>query len=273
MKANILLLTLFIVLFAACSGGSGEDNLDNTTRDNQKNLTTTKTTPAKKDHTKFNQTTIRTSAPTKDVKISGNTLFSAEGKHGVEIMKIGFSDTISSELITTIKNINAKSIKFSKDKKTLLVEQENSKIALFDIRDINHPKYIGEKSKINLHLNPTNKNHTYEYIPKGKDGMEIWYIANPSKKERVGRLKSSNCFDIVLIDDDKKALIATGSVGIKLLKLDNPKIPNPIATYRIKGASVTGLSLNDTKDILFAATGKNGIMVFNLDILLYKMEH
>ena len=80
------------------------------------------------------------------------------------------------------------------------------------------------------------------------------------------------CNDIVLVEDDTKALIATGMVGINLLNITNPKAINPIGNYRITGAKATGLTLDEKNDILFVATGEKGVLVFNVDILLSELE-
>ena len=272
MKTKYLLSTLLIALLYGCGGGGS--GTSTTTGSNGKNITSNNVTDKKTDTKKrtFSQT-IKTEGPANSVAVSDEAMFVAEGKNGVEIIKIGFSDSISSELLYKIKDIDAKKVTLSKDGTTLMVERADTKVTLVDIRDLTRPKIIGEKPKISLNNDLTNKNGTYKYVAKGKDGMEIWDISNPSNPELVSTMKSSSCFDIVLIDDDEKALIATGPVGINLLKLDNPKVPNSVGNYRIPGASAEGLTLNSTKDVLFVATGKSGIMVFNLDMLLDKLGY
>jgi len=273
---NHLISILFISLLSGCGGGGGDpsnSSLDTeTTNTNQSSKNISPQNIHNQENRSFKQT-IKTQGSAKSVVVHDETMFVAEGKNGVEIMKIGFSDTISSELLYKIKDIDARKVTLSKDGKTLLIEKADTKVVLVDIRNLTSPKIVGEKPKIQIQNDVTNKNNTYKYVARGKDGMQIWNISNPSNPQLISTMKSSNCFDIVLIDDDTKALIATGAVGIKLIKLDNPKVPNPVATYRIPGASAEGLTLNKTKDALFVATGKNGVMVFNLDMLLEKMGY
>ncbi|RUM66353.1 MAG: hypothetical protein DSZ06_03355 [Sulfurospirillum sp.] len=270
MKKTIF-LSAVLALFIGCGGGSGGNG--STTKTPNKQIISNNTDEKNDKTAPKSEAIISTEGPAKSVAVSDNTLFVAEGKNGVEILKIGFSDSVSSELLYKIDNVDAKKVTLSKDAKTLLVEKADGKIVVVDVRDLSHPKVVGEQPKSNLDDDTTTKDGTYKYVAKGQNGMEVWDISNPSNPEKVGELKSSSCYEVVLIDDDKKALIATGSVGIKLLKLDNPKVPNPVSTYRVKGASVTGLSLNGTKDALFVATGKSGVMVFNLDMLLEKMGY
>jgi len=267
MKKTLLISSITALMIGCGGGGSGE-----TTSTTEKNIIS-QNIDTKKVETKrsIKTTTIDTQAPARDVAMSKDALFVAEGGNGVEIIKIGYSDTISSELIGKIKVKDAKNVSLSDDEKRLFVEKQNGKITIVDIRDLSKPKIVGEKPKLKLDIDVKNSDNTYKYVPKGKGGLEVWSIANPASPTKEATMKSSNCFDIVLIDDDKKALIATGAVGIKLLKLDNPKAPNPVSTYRITGSKVTGLSLSPSDDILFVATGDKGVMVFNLDILLHKM--
>ncbi len=277
---KMLQLTLVLFLFGCGGGdGGGNSNSGNDTKphtpDPHNNLQSTNT----KENQNTDQKTLRekgivkTSGPAKSVAVTDEALFVAEGKHGVEIMKIGFSDQISSELIAKIPDINAKHLTLSEDGNTLMVEQMDSRIAIVDIRDLSHPKKIGIKPKNQMPSQITTQDGQYRFVPKGKDGMVVIDISNPSNPQSVGKLKSSQCFDLALIRNDRYALIATGSVGIKLLDLKNPRLPNPVADYRIPGSSAMGLSISPDKSMLFVATGTKGVMIFNLDMLLQKMGY
>jgi len=218
-------------------------------------------------------TTIDSSASVKSIAVSKDTLFLAESENGIEIISIGYSDTISTELIYKIKDINAQEVTLSDDEKTLYVEDETGFIQIIDISDLTHPVVIGKTTKQKIDNAAIAKNGGYKYIPRGKSGLDVMNISNPSNIIKESTFNKSNAFDVVLVDDDNKALIATGAAGINLLDVTNPQQVNTIANYIIKGTSVNGLSLNHTGDILFVATGDKGVMVFNVDILMYKLGY
>ncbi len=274
---KMLQLTLMLFLFG-CGGGGGTSNSHSSTPSHTSNTNNIQSTELKDEEAEkkngFQQrAVIQTSGPAKSVAVTDEALFVAEGKNGVEILKIGFSDEISSELIAKIPDINAKHLTLSEDGDTLMIEQMDSRIAIVDIRDLSHPKKIGIKPKNQVHSQIATHDGQYRYIPKGKDGMIVMDISNPSNPQEVGKLKSSQCFDLALIHKDRYALIATGSVGIKLLDLKNPRVPNPVADYRIPDSSAMGLSVSPDQSMLFVATGTKGVMIFNLDMLLDKMGY
>lgn len=218
-------------------------------------------------------TTINASGEVESIAVSKEAIFFAEGENGVEIISIGYSDKISTELLFKIKDINAKQVILSDDELTLYVEDELGFIQVIDISDLTHPVKTGRTTKQDIDNAAFSKNDTFKYIPRGEEGLEIVNISNPSNVFIESTFKISNAFDVVLADSDTKALIATGPIGINLLDITNPKQVDNIANYRITGSSVTGLSLNTSEDILFVATGDKGVLVFNLDILLHKLGY
>ena len=218
-------------------------------------------------------TTIDASGKVESIAVSKEAIFFAEGENGVEIISIGYSDKISTELLFKIKDINAKQVILSDDELTLYVEDEKGYIQIIDISDLTNPVKTGRTTKQDIDNATFSKNGTFKYIPRGENGLEVVNISNPSNIHTESTFTISNAFNVVLVDNDTKALIATGPVGINLLDITNPKYIDNIANYRIKGSSVTGLSLNASEDLLFVATGDKGVLVFNLDILLHKLGY
>ena len=265
---NILATTLISSIMIGCGGGTVTTQKSD---DKQKKELVSQDVNKELSYDKEGKITdIKTIGDANGVAYAQDTIFVSEGKNGVEIIKIGYNDTISSEIIYTIKGINAKSVILSKDEKTLYIENETGFVEIYNISDLTHPIKKGQTTKQKINNAAISANNTYKYIPKGKEGLEVVNISNP-KALTESTFNKSNAYDIVLIEDDTKALIATGAVGINLLDISNPKQINNIANYRIRGSSVTGLSLNSDKDILFVATGDKGVMVFDLDILLHKL--
>jgi hypothetical protein len=218
-------------------------------------------------------TTIVTDGKASGVAISKETLFVSEGENGVEIIRIGYNDKISTEILSKIEGINAQSVILSKDAKKLYIEDAEGYMVIYDVSDLSHPIMIGKTTKQKIDNAAISKNGTYKYIPRGEEGFEILSIANPADTEKVSTYTISNAYDIVLVDDDKKALIATGAVGINLVDLSNPTHVATLANYRVKGSSIMGLSLNESDEILFVATGDKGVLVFNLEILMHKLGY
>jgi len=218
-------------------------------------------------------TTINASGEVESIAVSKEAIFFAEGENGVEIISIGYSDKISTELLFKINDINAKQVTLSDDEMTLYVEDEVGFIQIIDISDLTHPVKTGRTTKQDIDNAALSKDGTFKYIPRGESGLDIVNISNPSNIALESTFNKSNAFDVVLADNDTKALIATGPVGINLLDIIDPKQAENIANYRITGSNVTGLSLNTTEDILFVATGDKGVLVFNLDILLHKLGY
>jgi hypothetical protein len=270
MQFSISLLLSLTLL--GCGGGS-----TNTTNTSQSSLVTnqlsTQSITEKLPYTEDGKVaTIPTSSAVSSIAITDNTLFLSEGKDGVEVIRIGYNDKISSEILFTIDEINAQRVTLSDDEQKLYIEDEVGFIQIYDISDLSHPKHIGRTTKQKVDNAAITQNNTYKYIPRGEDGLEVVNISNPSNPTIESTYKISNAFDIVLVEDDTLALIAAGAVGINLLDLNNPKHLDNLANYRIRGTEVMGLSLNNTKELLFVATGDKGVMVFNIDILLHKLS-
>ncbi len=270
-----ILLSAVLSIMIGCGGGSGTEtlSLESQSVQSQTQLTPNSVSDALKHNEDGKITTINASGKVESLAISKEAIFFAEGNNGVEIISIGYSDKISTELLFKIKDINAKQVTLSQDEQTLYVEDEVGFIQIIDISDLTHPKKTGRTTKQNIDNAALSKNGTYKYIPRGEEGLEIVNISNPSNIFIESTFKISNAFNVVLVENDTKALIATGSVGINLLDITNPRQVDNIANYRITGASVTGLSLNATEELLFVATGDEGVLVFNLDILLHKLGY
>ena len=271
---HTLLTSALSLIMIGCGGGGGATDSNTLQSQSSTSGTQLATQSAADQLTSDSEgkiTTITASGEVESIAVSNDTLFFAEGENGVEIISIGYNDQISTELLFTIKDINAKRVTLSDDEHTLYVEDEQGFIQILDISDLTNPIKKGKTNKQKIDNAALSQNGTYKYIPRGKDGLEVVNISNPSDIHIESTYKISNAFDIVLVENDTKALIATGPVGINLLDISNPKSVDTIANYRIKGSSITGLSLNTDDDILFVATGDKGVLVFNLDILLEKL--
>ena len=271
---RILLSTLLSSIMIGCGGGGNSTEGTSTQALQSQNISQNDTLASEKltADKEGKITTIKTDGRVQGITASKDALFLAEGADGVEIIQIGYSDTISTELLSKIKDINAQQVSLSDDEKTLYVEDETGYIQIINISDLTHPKREGKTTKQKINNAAISDNGTYKYIPRGTSGLEVVNISNP-KAVKESIFNKSNAYDVVLTDDDTKALIATGPVGINLLDISNPKQVNNLANYRIRGSSVMGLSLNADKDILFVATGNKGVMVFNMEIMLNKLGY
>jgi hypothetical protein len=275
--AKILTTLSLSLIFYGCGGGGGSTGVAPSSKGNTHKGVGNKAIPQNIDRLTYSKdgeiAKIKTEAPPRDVESSNEALFVAEGANGVEVIKIGFDDKVSSEVVSKItkdnngNKIEAKKVTLSEDEKTLLIEKKDGRIIVVDISNISEPKVVGERSKKVTDSSKTSDTN-YRYIPMGENGMKIVDLST----NRSNMLTSSNVYDIILIQNDTKALIATGKVGIKLLDLSNPLHPNPTAEYIIKGSEVNGLSIDKKEEILYVATGDKGILVFNLEILLSKLQ-
>ncbi len=270
-----IIISAILSIMIGCGDGSSTQGATSSTDQSatQAKLTTQSITENLTYDKNGKITNIHANGDVKGIAVSKEALFFAEGKDGVEIIRIGYSDKISTEVLYNITDIDAKSVTLSADEKTLYVEDEVGFVQIIDISDLTHPKRKGHTTKQQVNHAASSKNGTYIYIPRGEDGLEIVNVSNPSNHTTESTFNKSNAFDVVLVDDESKALIATGAVGINLLDISNPKNAQIIANYRIKGANITGLSLSKDKELLFVATGDKGVLVFNLEILLNKLGY
>ncbi len=268
-----ILLSTVLSIMIGCGGGNSTQ-LKTTNKSKGTSKLTTQSISENLSYDKDGKiTSIDANGNVESIAVSNDALFFAEGKDGVEIINIGYSDTISTEVLYTIKDIDAQNVTLSADEKTLYIEDEVGFIQIVDISDLSHPVRKGHTTKQKVNHAATSKNGTYLYIPRGEDGLEIVDISNPANHHIESTFTKSNAFDVILVDNDTKALIATGAVGINLLDISNPALAENIANYRIKGTKITGLSLNKSKELLFVATGDKGVLVFNLEILLHKLGY
>ena len=210
--------------------------------------------------------TIKLSGSADSVAVSKDALFVAKGKDGVDVVKIGYDDAISSEFITAIEGINAKSVNLSKDGSKLYVENEQGFVNIINIQNLSNPikESVTTKQKTQKFVQ---SGDGYKFVPKGEKGLEIYDASNPSNIELKLTFNKANVYDIVLADKESKALLASGAAGINLLDITTPTSPNMIANFSV-GGGVKGLSLNQEQGILFVANGDNGVLVYNLNIML-----
>ena len=270
-KSILLSSVLFVMI--GCGGGSTQPNTEDTSTTPNAEQLQTQSNSQNLDYDENGKiTSIDANGSVTSIAVSTDALFLAEGENGVEIISIGYSDTISTEVLYEIKDINAQNVTLSADEKTLYIEDKEGFIQIVDISDLSHPVRKGHTTKQEVNHAATSKNGTYLYIPRNEDGLEIVNVSNPSNHYIESTFTKSNAFDVILVENDTKALIAAGSVGINLLDVRNPALALNTATYRIDKTKITGLSLDKSQELLFVATGNKGVLIFNLDILLDKLN-
>ncbi len=271
---SLVAITVSTLLFVGCGGGGvgSEDTTASTQK--QASLNTDGSTAGKQGtNTSENKNTngavseFTTQANAKDLTASKDALFVAEGDKGVEIIKIGYQDRVDHEVITTISGINAKHVSLSDDQTKLYIENAQGFINIFDISDIKSPKKERIVSKQSLQNHPVSQDGRFEYVPKDENGLVINDISNPSTKSIAARYKKSPVYDIALVDHDTKAIVATKSHGLDILKIDDLENIKVIANEPVSG-EVLGVSVNQSSGLLFVANGDKGIKVYNLNLLL-----
>ncbi len=223
------------------------------------------------DKDKSDMGSFQTKAPAKDVTSSDSAMFIAEGDHGVEVVKIGYNDRIDYDLVSTITGINASRVFLSDDQTTLYVENKEGYINVIDIQDVKHPRKVKLLTKDALQSDTTTANGVYEFKPAKENGLIVYDISNPSHKERVATYKEHPVYDLVLVDRDTKALVATKTEGIALLDISDPQHITFKNSYPLEGET-TGLSVNKLSGLLFVANGDRGVKVFNLNIFLDELR-
>ena len=265
-------LSLALIIFLSGCGGSSTANSP-TDSGTKKESPDEKGELAKSYKTDGNGkiTTIKLAGSAEDIAISKKALFVAKGEDGIDVVKIGYNDSIKSELINAIDGINAKSISLSKDGKKLYVVNEEGFVNVVDISNISNP--VKEKVLLNqqdIKKFVLSKDQNYKYLPKNKEGLYIYDVSNPTNEELIKKFDKSNAYDVVLADKDTKALIAAGAAGINLLDITKPTSPNMVVNFAINGGT-KGLSLNKEQGILFVANGDKGVLVYYLNSMLDKI--
>ncbi len=266
------LFTFTVLLFlTGCGGGGGSAPTQNTqtSNNNASSLTTEGSTQNKEQSTNTNGSIskLNTAANAQDLTASKDALFVAEGDKGVEILKIGYQDRIEHEVVATIPGINAKHVSLSNDQTKLYVENNQGFINIFDISDIKSPRKERIVTKQSLQVDPITEDGRYQFTPKDEKGLYVYDISNPSNKNLLVKYTKSPVYDITLVDHDTKAIVATKSHGIDILKIDDIDHIKVIANEPIDG-NVLGVSINKSSGLLFVANGDKGIKVYNLNLLL-----
>jgi len=264
------------VLFIGCGGGSTpppqsdthsalQQEGDTVTVDNQSG--TPSNALGKNDTAADQNATLPTNAPAQDVTASQEALFVAEGDRGVEVISIGYKDRIDHELLTTITGINATFVALSEDQTRLYVQNREGYVNIYNISDLKNPVKERIIDKKSLHIDPTTKNGLYEFVAKQEKGMVIYDIGNPSDRKVAAKFTQRPVYDILLIDDDTKALTATKTMGVDLLDISDPTQIHRLGNHPLPGETL-GLSINEKSGLLFVANGDNGVQVFNLNIFI-----
>lgn len=216
--------------------------------------------------------TVTTGGEASSLTVSQDgTIFIAEKNSGVEIISIGYSDRVSSDLLSTIDSINAHNVILSDDEKTLYVEDDKGEYHILDISDLTHPQEREVIKELDKSVSIVSEDGTMRYRISycGLIGEDV---SNPSDIVRKFIIKDREIKDAVLVDNDTKVLVAHGLDGLELFDLADIEHPLLIATKNLN-ANTTGLSLLKKDGVLFVANGDSGVQIFKLDILLNEMMH
>ena len=273
MKKIFLGSLITLVFLAGCGAGSSpvdKSQKDNPKIDNsQKDILEEKNVleDNKLDMTKSDGESINTNAPAIDVAVSKETLFVAQGENGVEIIKIGYDDVISSARIAQITDINAYSVSVSQDGSLLYVTNEDGFVNIIDITNINKPQKVKLLNKKEADIFTLSQSGRYKFVPKNKKGLEIFDVSNPSNPTLETTITNFSAYSAVVAQNDTKVLVASGMAGINIVDISDIKNPNTIARYKLKG-NTTGLALDEEAGILFVANGDNGVSIFNVDMVI-----
>ena len=193
-------------------------------------------------------------------------VFIAEKNHGVEIVSIGYSDKMSSELLASIDSINAQNVILSDDQSKLYIEDKAGEFHLWDITDLSNPKEISKVAAKKKSIHIFSEDKSMQYFIK----EETLVGEDTSTKEIKFVIKDKDIKDVVLVEEDSKLLIAHKKRGLLLYDLSDIHKPVMIASKKLEG-EVYGLSLIKEEGILFVANGTAGVEIFALDILLHEM--
>ncbi len=188
--------------------------------------------------------------------------FLAEKGDGVEIVGIGFNDTVSSDLLSTI-DIDAYGVVLSDNGKKLYIKDKNGVYSIVDISNISDPKIIGSLKEL-----PTRPNEA-----KTKDSKYTYYkracgIGLKTPTDNTLLIKDKFITDVVIVED-KYILASHGKEGLYLYDISDRTHPKKIGTKEINGVA-SALSVLEDDGILFVAN-KKGVDIYNLDILLHEM--
>jgi len=266
-----LIISVALAAFLLGCGGGGTETSSGTSTDNSKITNGDKETQNVYQTDENGQiTTIKLSGSSEDIAVSKDALFVAKGKDGIDIVKIGYNDAISSELITAIDGINAKSVSLSEDGKELYVVNEEGFVNVINISNISNPIKDRVTTQQEFKKEVTTSDKMYKFVPRGKNGLEIYNISNPSNEVLESKFNKANAYDVVLADADTKALIASGVTGMHLLDITTPSSPNMVVRFSVDGGT-KGLSLDKEKGLLFVANGDKGVLVYYLNMILDKL--
>ena len=264
MKMRKIFLGSLITLIFWGGCGAGSSPTDNSQKDilEEKNVLENRL-----DMSKSNGESISTDAPAIDVAVSKETLFVAQGENGVEIIKIGYDDVISSARIAQVTDINAYSVNVSEDTSILYVTNKDGFVNVIDISNINKPQKVKLLDKKDINSFTLSQSGRYKFVPKDKDGLDIFDVSNPNNPTLETTITNFSAYSAVVAQNDTKVLVASGVAGINIVDISDIKNPNTIARYKLKG-NTTGLALDEEAGILFVANGDNGVSIFNVDMVI-----
>ena len=214
--------------------------------------------------------TISTKGPAEKLTVSQNgVIFIAEKGKGLEIIKIGYTDEIKTDLLAIVSDVNAQDVFLSNDESILYVKDEHGKFHAYDITTIGEPQELTLTDTIEEKKSVLNSDKTTEYVVRSC-GLESKDITNPNNPQREFVIKDKEIKDVVLTKDDKYMLLANGTKGLTLYDISDKKEPKFLAD-KVLGGTITGLSLLKKDGVLFVANGEHGVEIFDLKALIRDM--
>ncbi len=216
--------------------------------------------------------TVATKGDAANIELSKDgIIFVAEKNQGVEVISIGYDDKISSEIVSSVEGINAVNVVLSDDEQKLYIEDERGRYHIMDISDISHPVETGVVENIDKKVTSVSEDGATRFRLNAC-GLVSEDITNSTDIKQNFLLKDQGILDIALVDHDSKLIVAHGMEGLQLYDVSDPSNPVMIGEKDL-GDNTSGLSLLLKDGILFVANGSKGVEIFDLDILLFEMEH
>ncbi len=248
----------------------GEYNFSIYSQNNQGTKSKSQTIKVVKKEKSANLGTVETQGSAEKLTVAQDgVIFIAEKEKGVEIIRIGYTDEVNTDLLAIVSDIHAQDVILSSDESKLYVKDEKNKFHVLDITDISKPEELKVLDGIDEKKSVLNSDKTIQFLVNSC-GIVSEDITNPNNPQREFLIKDKEIKDVVLTKDDKYMLLANGTKGLTLYDISNKQEPKFVAD-KVLGGSITGLSLLKKDGVLFVANGEHGVEIFDLNALIRDM--
>jgi hypothetical protein len=195
----------------------------------------------------------------RDVTISGNYAYVADGTNGLVILNIedpanptfvGSNDTGGKANSVTISGNYA------------YVADWNNGLVILDIEDPANPTFVGSYDYTDASARGVTISENYAYIADLYNGLVIINVEDPANPTLAGSYETDDACGVTISGDYAYVADSNGDNGLTIIHIEDPTNPTFVGSYDTDGRA---FNVTISGNYAYVADGTNGLVIVNIE--------